>query len=426
MGRCHAGTVGGSPGGAPLRPRKFYYFATVYSITLTLATGCGSGAGGSLPPFLEDLLENGQTNSTIRPQCGPLRFDAYIPDCPLGIVCFTRACERHNQCYGDCEAQRAVCDTGFYTDMLTICESSFPAIDPNLNTCRSLAFSYWLAVSLFGEEAFEATQAGQCNGGDLPPFTPGACCDEGVCDDTGNLGECEEREGVFFQYESCEDLECVDPANDDCADAGSICAEFDPFSTAGTCAGNGDPCDVTLQGCADDSECMINDDSVLFCEIETNNRLATTDGPPSGDVCFTSGDDPFQADIWYRMEAPCTGRMTARMCDVADYDAMLAVFGTDDPEGGCLCPTDNEMLIECNDDFCGPGSVSAVVVDQVVAGACYTFRVGGWSTDNSARRAGQGVSELEITIRCEESSMEEPATDDLVADEKRRTMPLRD
>lgn len=59
---------------------------------------------------------------------------------------YTAACYNHDNCpsFGH---SRAVCDTQFYIDLLTICEQGRDG--DAKNWCRSTAFNYFLAVSAY-------------------------------------------------------------------------------------------------------------------------------------------------------------------------------------------------------------------------------------------------------------------------------------
>ncbi len=71
------------------------------------------------------------------------------------------------------------------------------------------------------------------------------------------------------------------------------------------------------------------------------------------------------------------------------------------PDAACICPTDDSLLLECNDDFCGSAStVSGVTIEGVQANACYTIRVGGWSGNGIDTSASRGMSEIDIGVVC--------------------------
>ncbi|MHC4696250.1 MAG: hypothetical protein ACYTFA_05870, partial [Planctomycetota bacterium] len=138
------------------------------------------------------------------------------------------------------------------------------------------------------------------------------------------------------------------------------------------------------------------------CYANTDNRLASTDGPEAGGDCFGSGVNGFKADVWYKITAPCRGHAQIEMCTAAaEYDAMLGVFGSH--TAAPRCPTtgpDNDELLYCNDDYCtGDGTVSGIKWD-IYEGAVYILRVGGWSPAGSDADASQGWSTMHIGAYC--------------------------
>jgi len=93
--------------------------------------------------------------------------------------------------------------------------------------------------------------------------------------------------------------------------------------------------------------------------------------------------------------------MTIQMCQAGLYDAMLAVYGDESAGGSCPCPDNNDQLLICNDDYCGGfGTLSGLILPEVVGGACYTIRVGGWSLDGTEASSQRGRSELDIAVFC--------------------------
>ncbi len=376
-------------------------------LILLVLVGCGNSPGKSASSLLADLLGDDAFDTSVNGACGPLEIALAIPDCPLDLVCFTSACEVHNVCYGTCDASKEGCDLAFYHDMLAICHRRTFWGESDAELCRSLAFAYWMAVATLGQEAFDATQVSACGLLDDPIHTPGACCTpDGQCDHHGVQDECVAAGGRFLPMVPCGDLDCsVIPANDDCARAMRICEDQPDPADLGWCESDPDvQCSISQPDCPDDATCQPDPQTDYVCTIETDNRLATTDGPEAGGSCVASGVDSFQADVWYDYVAPCSGRLSVRMCDGGHYDAMLAVYGSHSPDADCTCPLDNSKLLECDDDFCGGGSVSAVVIDGVVEGACYTIRVGGWSWDGTRNGARQGLSEIEVRVRCEDAA----------------------
>ncbi|MGB0715115.1 MAG: hypothetical protein ACPGXK_04505 [Phycisphaerae bacterium] len=372
--------------------------------TIPLCGGCGNDT--ALFQAINGLF-NGDTDPADLTACGPVAVAQLVPDCPLGLVCFTPACEAHNICYADCDATQAKCDLIFYLDLLEICGRRFLFNRPNRQVCESLATVYALAVRAFGAEAYAQTQLAACSDDLISPFAPGVCCIPGEpCFDQGFKFECDDAGGSFGPFATCEDLSCDGPLNDDCGSGAPACDGFIPLPNTGTC--EGDPTEVcfpTQPLCSDESSCLPDPVEGYFCETPTDNRLATTDGPEAAAGCRDSGPDSFQADVWYEYIAPCDGTVTLRMCGLESYDGMLSVHGTHQSDGTCVCPGDNESLLACDDDFCGGASTSAIFLDDVVEGACYLIRVGGWSPDGTAASADVAAGMLEITQACDSSQL---------------------
>ncbi len=216
---------------------------------------------------------------------------------------------------------------------------------------------------------------------------------------------------------------CTPPVNDDCDTAATVIAPAScpEVTNVGNCAKNkASWCSPLFQQCAGtDGLCIpILDDmavestSQFDCAIQpTDNRFATGDGPPSmnntnGVLDDCSGSDngggPFRADVWWKVTAPCTGKMSVTMCGGGVYDAMMATF--------TACPGGNDpsapTLIECNDDACGTfGTVSEIPAYNVTDGQEVTIRIGGWSSNGPTvpgtdGEAGQGQSDLHVRFAC--------------------------
>jgi hypothetical protein len=116
-------------------------------------------------------------------------------------------------------------------------------------------------------------------------------------------------------------------------------------------------------------------------------------------------DALFGADLWYTYTAPCTGEVEFSTCDATDYDAIMAIYGSGN---SCFCPTSNAGLIACGDDTCGFGGGPPVVDVQVVAGRCYTIRLGGW-----AGSTGAGELALSYLSSCNPTDLNGNAVTDL-------------
>lgn len=185
-----------------------------------------------------------------------------------------------------------------------------------------------------------ATGSGELLVGCLPPLH-GACCRAtGSCELTIGA-DCQGPDDMFTIGQPCSPITCPGPSNDDCVNA-----------------------------------IVISDGSISF-----STPGATTDGPDDspGGICT----DVHQ-DVWFAYTASCDGAMTASLCGAADFDTSIAVYE------GCGCAPVGPMLI-CDDDACGPGGASEVVM-PVTAGTCYLIRLGGPGAE-----AGSGV----LTVSCD-------------------------
>ena len=99
--------------------------------------------------------------------CGPgTALGVLVPECPLGLTCFTPACNNHDWCYTTCGADKTDCDDAFYADLLALCQQELSDDALGLQTCESLAYIYWQAVARFGQSFFDEAQEYHC--GSLP------------------------------------------------------------------------------------------------------------------------------------------------------------------------------------------------------------------------------------------------------------------
>ncbi|MBI4719326.1 MAG: hypothetical protein HY763_16140 [Planctomycetes bacterium] len=385
------------------------------SLCLAIGVGCNQR-------FQEAFQQEAQRRGATEDACGPVDIAIFVPDCPLEGVCFSTACANHGACYSICRADRKTCDDAFLDDLRAICDQGFEKSDPAYVDCRFMGITYWLAVALQGEEAFQATQLDVC-GAPPPPETSGACCRAGdppSCTEVDAEWSCSPS-GVFVPGLTCAEVEeqlggCNAPANDLCQAMTPICGGLTTDPDLGRCTGDakgeagGGVCSVASQDCANGGQaCLSVEGQVVRCTVATDNRLANTDGPAAAGECEASGADSFRADVWYSFVPPCPGTLVIRMCGRQSYDAMLAVYGGHEAGAACICPTQAESLLACNDDFCslGVASTAGVTVEGVVAGACYTIRVGGWGIDDDDALRGRGESEIDIGVFCAD---EEPAT----------------
>jgi hypothetical protein len=97
-----------------------------------------------------------------------------------------------------------------------------------------------------------------------------------------------------------------------------------------------------------------------------DTTYAGTDGP-SHPECNGQVD----SDIWFNYRAPCTGDLTLSLCDTADFDTRLAVYGM------LNCPVSFIDLLACNDDGQGCGGGTSEVTLPVILDELLKIRVGG-------------------------------------------------
>ena len=80
---------------------------------------------------------------------------------------FEGACNSHDICYGTCNSSKSNCDSTFGDDMAAVCDALEGAewlacFVP----CTTWRATYWVAVSLVGQDAYESRQVAECS-----------CCD---------------------------------------------------------------------------------------------------------------------------------------------------------------------------------------------------------------------------------------------------------
>lgn len=307
--------------------------------------------------------------------------------------------------------------------------------------------------------------------GDIPV----ACCrkdqscdevavSECVCRPSTESAICDERYAgeFFYPYHTCpgnggplELTACPVPPNDVCdtdgdgtpdgaidlSAPGRPCFDLQPDPDVGICnnpnSGNpntiplGTTCSQQADDCYDNSACLpwLHESGVQLdsyrCLAFSDNRLATTDGPPAAGFCEGSGADSFQADVWFTIDAPCEGLMTIDLCNsiYGWYDSMLAVFG--DHSESPMCPgASNDDLLICDDDYCPCSGTTSGVQTQVFRGGTYLIRVGGWSDAGTAPDAGQSVVGLDIGFHCAAASALRVSADPLHQTPKHRYLSI--
>jgi hypothetical protein len=194
------------------------------------------------------------------------------------------------------------------------------------------------------------------NNNGVPDECEGACCTCGSCADL-LLSQCQSFGGIF-------------------SGLGVLCGE------TGSCT---PPTISSNDACA--QAAVLASEPVVSAPFD--NRCASLDGPAAVD-CPSS--QPFGADLWYKYVAPCTGTVTASLCNTTDFDSIMDVYG-----GGavCPCPTTSSGMIVCGDDTCGVGGGPSRVTFNVTAGMCYTIRVAGW-----ADQIGTGILDVSYNTAC--------------------------
>jgi hypothetical protein len=119
----------------------------------------------------------------------------------------------------------------------------------------------------------------------------------------------------------------------------------------------------------------------LNAVVDWDNTGANTDGPSP---LVIPGTQWVGHDIWFVVQAPGAGNLTASICSgtPADLDTVMDVYdiGTSstvaDPQ---LLPA---QFVGQGDDTCGlTGGPSSVTVSDTVPGNWYLIRIGGWSQD---------------------------------------------
>ncbi len=204
--------------------------------------GCNGGIRPWTPACSETIVLG--TPSTFN-GCGPeggidlpiFGKGDYVPDEPFGVANFFNACKGHDCCYGACESDKAQCDSNFLTQMLSICEQTWPTntvaneiIHANQYAfCLTVAHAYYAAVSstATGQEAWEAGQKATCGCCiDCPTFAnvywdvpadeashygpcPVAGSQDKVCtnlNEANNCGAC----GNVCASGNCENGQCVE------------------------------------------------------------------------------------------------------------------------------------------------------------------------------------------------------------------------
>lgn len=80
----------------------------------------------------------------------------------MGIVDFTGCCNDHDVCYGTCGRDKSICDKNLGDCMRGKCEQALKYVYHEKALCNKMAAAYEIAVSSFGDSAFEAGQDSGC------------------------------------------------------------------------------------------------------------------------------------------------------------------------------------------------------------------------------------------------------------------------
>ena len=89
--------------------------------------------------------------------CGSGPSTINIPD-SFGRANFTSACNRHDECYGTCGANKGECDRVFYNQMLKECSKY-----GTTGGCAAAARAYYEAVSRSGSDSYNKAQKEACD-----------------------------------------------------------------------------------------------------------------------------------------------------------------------------------------------------------------------------------------------------------------------
>lgn len=235
------------------------------------------------------------------------------------------------------------------------------------------------------------------------PAVDGACCDGETC--TGTMDEvgcaaivdatwyggtdC----GVF----TCPPLAacctgcppstvCADRTQAECSSLGGRWAEGETCASF-TCSVEGNACATEI--------ISVTDGTYGF-----DNLCASTDGPSP--VNCENGSQVFGNDMWYSYTASCSGTLTVSLCSGTGFDAIMAMYTSNNST--CPCPTNASLQMGTGgDDSCGVGGGPPELVRDVVQGRCYTIRIGGWD-------GSRGVGEFSIHCEADLPAAPSPAS----------------
>ena len=125
--------------------------------------------------------------------------------------------------------------------------------------------------------------------------------------------------------------------------------------------------------CCTDPMMVMAGDTVMF-----DTTMAATDGPEA-ECGSTGGDTQVHNDVWYIIQAPGDGRLTASVCGAADFDTKIAAYNAGD--GSLECSQLIGAFIGCNEDCTAEDTASELSLD-VAANTFYLIRLGGFNTES--------------------------------------------
>ena len=231
------------------------------------ASQCCTSAGAVQKYPIQDLAScpnrvattnPGYTGNTQGNGCGtvarqfPKRF---------GKANILSACNTHDICYGTCNSDRVACDQAFQANLFAACDAGY-AGTKQLESCKTLAVFYFVAVVSEGIPAYEDAQklACDCCGADTSSCPgDGTCCgsscmEEGqqccggvtLCD-AGPVGQCcgtdccgsDEictRNGCCPQGSNVCSGGCCAPPFTVCCESQSFCCPTGTICVPGGCA----------------------------------------------------------------------------------------------------------------------------------------------------------------------------------------------
>ena len=115
------------------------------------------------------------------------------------------------------------------------------------------------------------------------------------------------------------------------------------------------------------------------------NFYSTTDGPGQAPTECSEYGPIILADVWFAYEASCSGEVTASVCETANFDTRLEIWG-----GDCA-----GAMIACNDDGEGCEGYTSEVSFDATCGSTYLVRVAGYQ---GAR--GEGILSIDCAGAC--------------------------